>query len=56
MLSGETHPSHFSDLALNLLFHSSLDLASLMPRVLYVLVKQEGDMLFQTPVDMGTYQ
>ena len=56
MLSEEIHPSHLSELDLNLLFHSSRDLASSMPRVLYVPVQQASAMFFQTQIDMETYQ
>lgn len=56
MLSNETNPSNLSDIALNLLFHSSRSLASSMPRVLHVLVQHGSDILFQTQVNVKTYQ
>ena len=54
MLSNKTHPYDLPNLALNLLFHSSRDLAFSIPTVLYVPVQQASDMSFQMKVDMET--
>ena len=56
MLSEEIHPSHLSELDLNLLFHSSRDLASSTTKVLYVPVQEASDKLFQTLVGLEIYQ